>query len=187
MAQQIKREYIISSFETLCIAPTTNFKRIRKAYLRQSKIWHPDRNTLPEAGKQILKINEAYAYLRIFFDQNGQLNDPSGIIRSLLEEKEYSIKTNHRTEIKTHLIAFYRGGLAFEKTTSTKTIENIVVYINFFLTLINLIILPPLLIWKMGWNGLLLALTLNVLLILFTMSAFRNLHKIRWFASFHKR
>jgi hypothetical protein len=186
MTQQINRELIVSSFKTLCIAPTTNYKRIRKAYLKQSKIWHPDRNRDSEAGKQILKINEAYTYLRLFFDQKGQLNDTSGIVRSLLQAKEYSIKTNHRTEIKTRLIAFYRGGLAYEKNTSTRTVENIVVYINFFVSLVNLIILPPLLIWKMGWNGLLLALTINVLLILFTMSAFRNLHKIRWFSNFYK-
>jgi hypothetical protein len=186
MAQQIKREYIVSSFKTLCIQPTINYKKIRRAYLKQSKIWHPDRNRDSEAGKQILKINEAYTYLRLFFDQKGQLNDASGIVRSLLQAKEYSIKTNHRTEIKTQLIAFYRGGLAYEKNTSTRTIENIIVYINFFVSLVNLIILPPLLIWKMGWNGLLLALTINVLAILFTMSAFRNLHKIRWFSNFYK-
>ena len=186
MPKQINRELIVLSFKTLCIAPTLNYKRIRKAYLRQSKIWHPDRNTLPEARKEIIKINEAYAYLKLFFDQKYQLNDSSGIIKSLLEVNDFNLNSNHRTELKARLIAFYNNKLANEKKSSSKIIEKILVCVNFFVSLINLTILPTVLIWKMGWNGLFLSLTINVLFILFTMSAIRNLHKIRWLSNFFK-
>lgn len=187
MAQQINRELIASCFKTLGIAPTTDYKRIRKAYLVQSKIWHPDRNKLNEASEQTIKINDSYSYLSLYFDHKGLLNDTSGIIKSLSEGTDYNIKENHRSEIKSFLIAFYRGELAFEKTNSIKTFENLIIYTNFFLSLINLIILPPILIWKMGWDGLLLAITMNVLFIFFTMSTFRNLHKIKWLSNLKKR
>jgi len=177
---EVQKQRILNAFQALELRPTTSWKKIRQAYRSQAKIWHPDTNHSEESINRTVEINEAYAYLSTFFDAKDRLNDPSGIIRNLTLGNEYSIKTNHRGEVKKRLIRFYDNKLASEDRRKDRRAETILIHLNFWLCFINVLLLPPALTILLGWNGLLLAFTSNVLFILFTMSAVRNLHAIKW-------
>jgi DnaJ-class molecular chaperone len=178
--QDIQKRKILLSFQILDLKPTSSWKKIKYAYKIQAKKWHPDRNSDVTAHERTLKLNEAYDFLGQFFDQYGRLNDPSGLILDLTTNGASSTKTNRRGEVKKRLIRFYHGGLAQEERRKDRKIETILIHLNFWFSISNLMLLPPVLAICMGWNGILLALTSNVLFILFTMSAVRNLHRIKF-------
>ena len=178
MQHEVQKQKIINAFQVLELNPTTSWKKIRHSYRSQAKIWHPDTNSSQEAKSRTVQINEAYEFLSDFFDKSGRLNDPSGIIRHLTAYKDHSIKTNHRGEVKKRLIRFYDNKLASEDRSKDRRMETILIHLNFWFSLTNVIILPPALIVIFGWNGFLLGLTSNLIFILFTMSAVRNLDRI---------
>jgi hypothetical protein len=179
--QEVQRQKILNSFQILDLKPTSSWKKIKQAYKTQAKKWHPDRNSLEEAKTRTAQINESYDFLSTFFDTSGSLNDPSGFFRSLDTGKDHAIKTNHRGEVKKRLIRFYGNKLASDDRRRDRRIETILIHLNFWFCVVNVLILPPALSIIFGWNGLLLALTANLIFILFTMSAVRNIHKIRIF------
>lgn len=181
MQHEVQKQKVFQAFQVLELKPTTSWKRIRHSYRSQAKIWHPDANSSQEAKSRTVQINEAYEFLSSFFDKAGRLNDPSGIILQLTTAKDHSIKTNHRGEVKKRLIRFYNNKLASEDRSKDRRLETILIHLNFWFCLMNVLILPPTLTVLFGWNGFLLALTSNVIFILFTMSAVRNLDRIPFF------
>lgn len=186
MQHEVQKKKILNAFQILDLKPTSSWKKIKQAYKIQAKKWHPDRNDDVTANERTSQLNQAYTFLGQFFDQAGRLHDPSGIIRQLTENTAASVKTNHRGEVKKRLIRFYNGGLAQEDRRKDRRMETILIHLNFWFSLSNLMLLPPVLAIYMGWNGILLALTSNLLFILFTMSAARNLHRIKWMEPFLK-
>ena len=186
MQHEVQKQKIINAFQVLELNPTTSWKKIRHSYRSQAKIWHPDTNSSQEAKARTVLINEAYDFLSDFFDKSGRLNDPSGIIRHLTAYKDHSIKTNHRGEVKKRLIRFYDNKLASEDRNKDRRLETILIHVNFWFCLVNVFIMPPALTVLFGWNGFLLGLTSNLIFILFTMSAVRNLHVIRWVSYWSK-
>ncbi|MCE2713032.1 MAG: DnaJ domain-containing protein [Cryomorphaceae bacterium] len=180
MQHEVQKQRVLHAFQVLELKPTTSWKKIRHSYRSQAKIWHPDTNSSQEAKSRTVEINEAYEYLTGFFDKAGRLNDPSGIILKLTTTKDHSIKTNHRGEVKKRLIRFYNNKLASEDRSKDRRVETILIHLNFWFCLMNVLILPPVLAVLFGWNGFLLSLTSNFIFILFTMSAVRNLHHIKW-------
>lgn len=187
MRSSNQREKLIEAFQALDIQPTISWKRIRSAYRKQISIWHPDRNNDSKASEKTILINEAYSLLQPFFSEKGKLMDTSGLLSSLCSKTDHSIKTNHRGKVKERLIRYYDGGLAQGDGSTGNKLEIILIHLNFWFCVINIVLLPPVLIGMMGWNGLLLALTSNVIFLLFTMSAARNLHRIGWISPYLKR
>ncbi len=180
MRYEVQKQRVLNAFHVLELKPTQSWKKIRQAYRLQAKIWHPDKNHHPEAESKTIQLNEALDFLSGFFDQAGKLNDPSGIIRNLTQTKDHSIKTNHRGEVKKRLIRFYDNKLASEDRRKDRRTETILIHLNFWFCVVNVLLLPPALTILFGWNGLFLGFTSNLIFILFTMSAVRNLHRIRF-------
>ncbi len=56
-------------FDILGIAPTKNLKAIKKAYRKKALLYHPDRNSSPEAKEKFIQVTEAYDQLTIAIEQ----------------------------------------------------------------------------------------------------------------------
>lgn len=50
-------------YKTLNLTPSASLSDIKKAYRKQALLYHPDRNSDPNAQEIFLKIDEAYDYL----------------------------------------------------------------------------------------------------------------------------
>eukprot|EP00929_Paragymnodinium_shiwhaense_P016793 TRINITY_DN12542_c0_g1_i1.p1 TRINITY_DN12542_c0_g1~~TRINITY_DN12542_c0_g1_i1.p1 ORF type:complete len:648 (+),score=203.14 TRINITY_DN12542_c0_g1_i1:85-2028(+) len=64
-------------YDQLRVSPSASQGDIRKAYFRQSRQWHPDKSSDPDAKKQFQAISEAYQVLsdpsrRRKYDQHGR-------------------------------------------------------------------------------------------------------------------
>jgi hypothetical protein len=180
MQHEAHKQEVSKAFQVLDLNPTSSWKKIRFAYRTQAKKWHPDTNNSEDAKTRTAQINEAFDFLSNFFDKAGLLNDPSRIIRSLTIGNDQNIKTNHRGQLKKRLIRFYNTKLASEDRRKDRRMETILIHMNFYFSFVNVLIMPPTLTLLFGWNGLLMALTSNLIFLLFTMSAVRNLHRIRF-------
>ena len=65
----------LNYYNVLGISITSSQEEIKKAYRKQAKYWHPDRNSSNEAEERFKKITQAYSVLsnsklRIEYDQN---------------------------------------------------------------------------------------------------------------------
>ena len=68
-------------YDLLQIQKTASYDEIRKAYIKQSLVWHPDRNTDPAAKDKFQQMAQAYYVL----------SDP-------LRRKEYDISETFKTD-----------------------------------------------------------------------------------------
>jgi len=66
--------------EILNVTPTSSEEQIRRAYLKRALLYHPDRNTAPEATQTFQSISAAYTFLKDYtsnIDGNPYLYDDS--------------------------------------------------------------------------------------------------------------
>ncbi len=78
------------------IESDANLDQIKKAFKEQAKIWHPDKNSSPEANERMQLLNEAYLILtdleaKNLYDKEYRLYYQKH--RSLVEFKKYIDET----------------------------------------------------------------------------------------------
>ncbi len=54
---------LTAMYEVLQVEESANRKEIREAYLREAKMWHPDKTTRPDAAEHFKVISDAYRML----------------------------------------------------------------------------------------------------------------------------
>lgn len=72
-------------YELLGVSPDASGEELRRAYLHQTRLWHPDANPSPEAGERMQQINVAYEELsdparRATYDREGQGRPPQPVL-----------------------------------------------------------------------------------------------------------
>lgn len=100
-------------YKILGIQKQANEKEIKKAYRKQSLIWHPDKNRSAEAKGKFQKLSEAYAVLsnsekRNIYDKFGKAG---------LENKGMGSKGTNPNDIFKH---FFGGGVNFSFNKNKK-------------------------------------------------------------------
>ncbi|RNA15524.1 dnaJ -like protein [Brachionus plicatilis] len=71
----------IDPYHTLGVSRNADERKIKDAYRKKAKDWHPDRNKSPEAHEKFMQINKAYEILsdserRSLYDEYGTTNEP---------------------------------------------------------------------------------------------------------------
>lgn len=74
---------IIKALELLGLEPGVSFQEVKKVYRGLSKKWHPDRYTQypemkDEATRKLKQINEAYAFIKAYNEEHGDIRSLSG-------------------------------------------------------------------------------------------------------------
>ncbi len=54
---------LTAMYDVLRVDESASRKEIRDAYLREARMWHPDKTTLPDAAEHFKAISEAYRML----------------------------------------------------------------------------------------------------------------------------
>lgn len=169
-AAQLERYY-----KVLGISPEASLKEIKRAFRSKAKILHPDHNDSPTAHEDFLQLNKAFEIILEFRNviQNSAQNEnhTDSNWEAHLEEKI-------RQRLKEKAKNSYRPYTETKDFMLDLSIESIFTHLIFLLSVFNVIILPILLIYKYGSTGLIMSVVANLLMLLFTMSASRNLHKL---------
>jgi hypothetical protein len=175
---QIERLYDI-----LGVSPTATISEIKKAFRLKAKHLHPDRNPSPKAHEEFLELNEAFALL-IELKSNQKDHFFQGHSENTQETDEDAweriVKEKVRQRAKQQAKMSYQEYMRSENFRMYSSIEIVFTHFIFLLSLCTLLVLPPILIYAYGPKGIVMSIVINILMLLFTMSAVRNIHKLNF-------
>ncbi|MEN9999898.1 MAG: hypothetical protein RI922_2888 [Bacteroidota bacterium] len=167
-------------FSLLGIPKTASLDELKKAFRNKAKKIHPDRNPSLTAHSDFLELNEAFDFLSSFLKENKQFGSEESTIVNSYDNWEKTVKENVRKKVKEQARMSFQAYMNSEHFRSDTLIESFFTHLIFLFTVFNLFILPIVLAYHYAWIGLSMALIENVLMILFTTSAVRNLDKLNW-------
>jgi hypothetical protein len=167
-------------FNLLGIPKTASLDDVKKAFRAKAKKIHPDRNPSLSAHSDFLELNEAFDFLSSFLKENKQLGTDESAIANSYDNWEKTVKENVRKKVKEQARMSFQAYMNSEHFRSDTLIECFFTHLIFLFTVFNLFIVPIVLAYHYAWIGLSMALIENILMILFTTSAFRNLDKLNW-------
>jgi hypothetical protein len=167
-------------FNLLGIPKTASLDELKKAFRNKAKKLHPDRNPSLTAHSDFLELNEAFDFLSSFLKENKRFKTDESTIANSYDNWEKTVKENVRKKVKEQARMSFQAYMNSEHFRSDTLIECFFTHLIFLVTVFNLFILPIVLAYHYAWVGLSMALIENVLMILFTTSAVRNLDKLNW-------
>jgi len=167
-------------FSLLGIPKTASLDELKKAFRNKAKKIHPDKNPSLTAHSDFLELNEAFDFLASFLKENKQFGSDESTIVNSYDNWEKTVKENVRKKVKEQARMSFQAYMNSEHFRSDTLIESFFTHLIFLFTVFNLFILPIVLGYHYAWIGLSMALIENVLMILFTTSAVRNLDKLNW-------
>lgn len=167
-------------FSLLGIPKTASLDELKKAFRNKAKKIHPDRNPSLTAHSDFLELNEAFDFLASFLKENKQFGSDESTIVNSYDNWEKTVKENVRKKVKEQVRMSFQAYMNSEHFRSDTLIESFFTHLIFLFTVFNLFFLPMVLAYHYAWIGLSMALIENVLMILFTTSAVRNLDKLNW-------
>jgi hypothetical protein len=167
-------------FNLLGIPKTASLDDVKKAFRAKAKKIHPDRNTSATAHEDFLELNEAFDFLSSFLKENKRFGADESTLTNSYDNWEKTVKENVRKKVKEQARMRFQTYMNSENFRSDTLIESFLTHLIFLFTVFNLLILPILLAYHYAWIGLSMALIENVLMVLFTSSAIRNLDKLNW-------
>jgi hypothetical protein len=167
-------------FNLLGIPKKASLDDVKKAFRAKAKKIHPDRNPSLSAHSDFLELNEAFDFLSSFLKENKQFGADESTLNNSYDNWEKTVKENVRKKVKEQARMSFQAYMNSEYFRSDTLIECFFTHLIFLVTVFNLLILPIVLAYHYTWIGLSMALIENVLMILFTTSAVRNLDKLNW-------
>lgn len=170
---QIERLYAL-----LGVEPGVSAEELKRAFRRKAKEMHPDRSKEPDAHEKFLQLNEAYDFLSKLVSSEKTSRSPAETIEDLYKTWEQKERQKVRKSVKEHLKKKYTGPVRYVNDPIYEALEIVFVHFNFLLAIFSILILPVILIYTFGSTGIMMSVFANVFLLLFTMSAARNLHRL---------
>jgi hypothetical protein len=171
--KQIERLY-----DLLGIEPGVSSEELKRAFRRKAKEMHPDRSKDPDAHEKFLALNEAYDFLSKLLATDDLTAKSPENVEDLYKTWEQKERQRVRKSVKDHLKKKYSGSIRYVNDPIYEALEIVFVHFNFILAVFSILILPVILISAFGSTGLVMSIFANVFLLLFTMSAARNLHRL---------
>lgn len=171
----MKADLVRKSFQVFNLPVDASKGTIKKRYKELAKIWHPDTNREDNSDEKFKRLNDAYGILLAYKNQKALV---------LQQEHEFPKKSEkdlkkerYRKSIKEYLKSFYQAYPISGPSAKQSRKDFWLINSNFIFSASIVLVSPPLLTIQYGWEGLLLAVFLIVVLSLFIMSAIRNLHR----------
>ncbi len=171
--KQIERLYAL-----LGVEPGVSSEELKKAFRRKAKEMHPDRSKDPDAHEKFLALNEAYDFLSKLVSSENPSEGSGEHVEDLYKTWEQKERQRVRQNVKDHLKKKYSGNIRYINDPVYEALEIVFVHFTFLLALFSVLILPVILIYTFGSTGIMMSVFANVFLLLFTMSAARNLHRL---------
>lgn len=154
--------------------PGCSAEDLKNAYRKKALFWHPDKNSAPEANDMFIAVAEAHAYLQEVLLRSETTN-------SIFLDYDVWRKTEHyqiRQQIKEQLKMSYREFLVFQRSEGIKATECILTHLVFLISFTSVVLLPIVCTIYFGWTGFFMSIFWNILTILVTSSAVRNLNQL---------
>jgi hypothetical protein len=170
---QINRLYAL-----LGVEPGVTPEELKRAFRKKAKELHPDRSKEPDAHEKFLQLNEAYDFLSKLVESSHQHGGKVVDSEDLYKIWEQTERQRVRKSVKDHLKKKYSGSIRYINDPIYEALEIVFVHFNFLLALFSILIMPVILISAFGSTGIVMSVLANVFLLLFTMSAARNLHRL---------
>ena len=141
-------------YHILGVTPNATLEQIKKAYRTKAKLLHPDINDAADAHEQFILVNEAYQYLL-----NTTGNNPNTIKRNrekAQKQTAYQQQWEQEERQKARERAQEYARMKYEaylKSDVYRTTEAINVVVDFFITILVLVIILALPIFSYRENG----------------------------------
>jgi hypothetical protein len=176
MQNKLQNEQLIrKSFALFELPVHASIHTIKRRYKQLAKKLHPDVNINESATELFNELKEAFEVLISYKTSDFRLTEEG---KGLTNKSEKDlIKEKYRKSIKQQLIDYYRyqnDSIADSKRSAAQVF---MINLNFVFVVMIVLVLPPLLTFSFGLDGVLLAIVINVFLSLFTASAVRNLNR----------
>lgn len=174
-------EQINRFYEQLGLPKNASLTELKKAFRSHAKKLHPDRNSSPNAHNEFLAFNEIFDFIIKLKKSNpGSKNWESnpGHTESIYQIWERTEREKLRQRIKAQAKMNYREYIHSENFKMNSSLATLFTHFIFFFSCLNVFVLPIYLIYTFGRNGIIMSVVLNVFMLLFTMSAVRNLHEL---------
>jgi len=171
--KQIERLYTL-----LGVEPGVSAENLKKAFRRKAKEIHPDRSNETDANEKFLALHEAYDFLSKLVHPDDPSVKSSLHVEELYKTWEQKERQRVRQQVKDQLKKKYTGNIRYINDPIYEALEIVFVHFTFLLALFSVTILPMILILTYGSTGIFMSVLANVFLLLFTMSAVRNLHRL---------
>jgi hypothetical protein len=168
-------------FQILGVSHNASIAEIKRAYRKRAKYLHPDRNSSPKAHEEFLELNEAFDFILEFQTEKQQAifnNSHSNQAENSQQAYESMAREKVKRYVKKHVKMNSHEYLHSEEYKLYSSIEVFGTHFVFLIAFFSLLILPILLIYNFGVTGVIMSVMANIFMLLFTMSAVRNLHKI---------
>lgn len=166
-------------YTVLGIQKNASLEDIKKAYRTKAKLLHPDRNKNPDSHEQFILLNEAYEYLQNL--KTGKNYNPvkrsytaSPRNRKSYEEWKKEEREKTRARAQHYAKMKYEEFIKTDYYRSVASLEIIASHLEFFLSIVVVVIFPLVAMILYGVNGLGAGLLLNFLLLPGTVKSIRN-------------
>lgn len=168
-------------FKILGVTHNATPAEIKRAFRKKAKNLHPDQNPSEKAHEEFLELNEAVDFIlelqkekQKFFEN--KFNDFGAA--SSEHVWEHMVREKVKKHVKEHAKKTYHGYINSEEFKLYAAMESFGTHVVFLLAFFTVLILPIILISNFGITGIIMSVFANIFLLLFTMSAVRNLHKL---------
>jgi mRNA-degrading endonuclease YafQ of YafQ-DinJ toxin-antitoxin module len=178
-SNEISYEKYLSCCQLLEVDPLAEMDQIKRIYRTRVKMFHPDKNQTKTASDQFRHFQNAYDGIQLFRrDNKAWFASQKDSFLGAEKVKEVLATSQSRKPVKSFLKDAYVSGKMSGERKGHVQVEKWLLLLNFILTAINLLAVPPILVFYYQVDGIWLSLAWNAVFFFFTVAAIRNRHQV---------
>jgi hypothetical protein len=182
---QVNISSYLMACETLGVNPHAPLSEIKRNHRDNVKMYHPDRNNSSSAIQSFQQAQDAYELIvmfRLIHPDFDQVKTESSQVNPF-KKWEHAEKKQRRSRVKEELKAEYQAGKPVGSKKKHERWERILLHINLLVVIVQWLVLPPLLFYYYGLDGIWMAVGVNVVGFFFTVTMLRNRKYYSWVKS----